>query len=121
MFWIVIQLSAGFDKFRNDYSTLVWDVQRSTNPNDVSQTYSQKALYEIGYGELTHSLKWFPYQNQVIVCGMNNKHLKIYDLRDSGKPKVTLTKGVYGISLDPFYDNRFASFHEVIIYAFKWV
>jgi len=46
---------------------------------------------------------------------MNNKHLKIYDLRDTGKPKAAQTKGVYGIALDPYYDNRFASFYEVII------
>lgn len=110
------QLSAGFDKFRNDYSTLVWDVQRQsnpTNPTENSQNYSQKPLYELGLGELTHSLKWFPYQKDLIVCGMNNKHLKIFDLRDFGKPKITVTKGVFGLALDPYYDHRFASFFEV--------
>ncbi|CAG2117837.1 unnamed protein product, partial [Medioppia subpectinata] len=111
-------LSAGFDKFRNDFATLVWDVQRQSNAMaESTQSYYQKPLYELGFGELTHSLKWFSYQKHTIVCGMNNKHLKIFDLRDSGKPKATLTKGVYGLALDPYYDNRFASFYENNIFV----
>lgn len=64
-------------------------------------------------GEVVSSLKWFAQQNRVLVCGMNNKQLKIYDLRDSGKPKIIPTKAVYGIALDPFNDYRFASYFEV--------
>ena len=48
----------------------------------------------------------------MIVCGMNNKHLKLFDLRDFSKPKTVLTKGVYGIALDPYYEHRFASLFE---------
>lgn len=52
-----------------------------------------KPLYELGQNEVVHSLKWL--QNKTIICGMNNKHIKIFDLRDVNKPKGVITKGKF--------------------------
>lgn len=100
---------------------MIWDVAHtgvdvSNNSYNVNTgtAYSDlnKPLYEFGNGELVHSLKW--YQKNSIICGMNNKHIKIYDLRDLSKPKGgSFTKSVYGIVLDPHFDYRFASYVEV--------
>ncbi len=61
--------------------------------------------------EAIQSLKWL---NKCIICGVNNKHLRIYDLREPNKPRSNvLTKSVFGIALDPLNEFRFASFHEV--------
>ncbi|XP_054158947.1 GATOR complex protein MIOS-B-like [Oppia nitens] len=110
-------LSAGFDRIRNDYAVLVWDVQRKASVIAMTESYSPKPLHELAFGELTHSLKWLLSHKQAIICGMNNKHLKLFDLRDSGKPLSTITKAVHGLALDPIYDNRFSSYFENYIYV----
>ena len=102
---------------------MIWDIAHTgTLISNSSNYHSQygggnplsglnKPLYEFAPNELVHSLKWF--QNKTIVCGMNNKHIKIFDFRDPNKPKGVITKGVYGIALDPLSNFRFASYSEV--------
>src|SRR5699024_2359396 len=102
---------------------MVWDIAHTgtiVNNNNSNLYHSQfgstlsglnKPLYEFGINEMVHSLKWF--QNKTIICGMNNKHIKIFDLRDVSKPRGVITKGVYGITLDPLSNFRFASFYDV--------
>lgn len=53
-------------------------------------------------------------QNKCVICRVNNKHLRIYDLREANKPRFVPTKSVFGIALDPINEYRFASFYEVI-------
>lgn len=102
---------------------MIWDIAHtgtiaSNNNNLYSQQYGSaaysglnKPLYEFAANEMVHSLKWF--QNKTVICGMNNKHIKIFDLRDVSKPRGVITKGVYGITLDPLSSWRFASYFEV--------
>lgn len=124
--WI-LQLASGFDKSRNDSSVMVWDLAHtgisSSTVSTSSGTYFDlnKPLYEFGNGELVHSLKW--YQNNCVICGMNNKAIKIFDLRDLNKPKSgSFTKAVNGIVLDPHFDYRLASFTEVcFLFFFKFL
>ena len=33
------------------------------------------------YGDMTASFNWFHKDSRLFVCGMNNRHLRIYDLR----------------------------------------
>ncbi|KAI2806893.1 hypothetical protein BLOT_008853 [Blomia tropicalis] len=120
-------LASGFDKARNESSIMIWDIAHTgTLISNSSNYHSQygggnplsglnKPLYEFAPNELVHSLKWF--QNKTIVCGMNNKHIKIFDFRDPNKPKGVITKGVYGIALDPLSNFRFASYSESNIFV----
>lgn len=116
-------LAAGYEKHRTDYGTLVWDINKALDAQYQSLSFPAassalnagiRPVYELGIGETTYSLKWFTNQPKTMVCGMNSKHLKIFDLRSPAKPRsFTATKAVYGITLDPFSENRLASFAEV--------
>lgn len=102
-------LAAGMDKYRTDYGLLVWDVMKPPHAGSAVDS----AAAEIGLSEVTHSLHWFANTPKVIACGVNNKHIKVYDLRDSSKPQnFTATKAVYGICVDPFFEHRLASYFE---------
>lgn len=108
---------------------MVWDIAHTgTMVTNNSMQYGNlshygssgsglnKPLYELAQNEVVHSLKWL--QNKTIICGMNNKHIKIFDLRDVNKPKGVITKGVFGIALDPRSTYRFATFSEASFYSF---
>ena len=48
---------------------------------------------------------------------MNNKYLRIFDLRDISRPQsVAYTKGVYGVCVDPHFNHRLASYTEGQVY-----
>lgn len=121
--WLIhplFQLASGYDKARNECSIVVWDIAHTgnlvNNPyHNQFGTGLNKPLYEFAPNEVVHSLKWF--QNKTIICGMNNKHIKIFDLRDVNKPRGVITKGVYGITLDPLSNYRFATFADNHIYV----
>jgi hypothetical protein len=40
-----------------------------------------RPVAELGLSETAHSLAWFNSQSRSLVIGMNNKHLKLVDLR----------------------------------------
>lgn len=99
---------------------MVWDIAHTgtmtnnglpyLNPYGSNLSGLNKPLYEFAPNEIVHSLKW--HQNKSIICGMNNKHIKIIDLREDIKPKCVITKGVNGIALDPGSNCRFATFSD---------
>ena len=66
-------LAAGFDKHRSEHGITVWDACRTGNDN-------MKPVYEIGFGDTVASLAWFT-QPSTLIAGVNNKHLRVYDLR----------------------------------------
>ncbi|CAN7998307.1 unnamed protein product [Ixodes pacificus] len=100
--WNPVELSllaAGLDKHKGDHCILVWDLNHLPG-----QT-------ELGFSESTQSFSWFFHQPRSFVCGMNNKHLKIFDTRDSSRSSGTTTKASGGVCVDPFSEHRIASFH----------
>jgi WD repeat-containing protein mio len=74
-------LAAGFDKHRSEYGILVWDVCKTGLD-------SAKPVVEFAFGEPTASLAWFN-QSQTIVAGVNNKHLRVYDLRGNELARIS--------------------------------
>jgi hypothetical protein len=62
-------LVAGLDKHRGDHSVLMWDAVK----------LPQKPLLEMGLSETVNSLAWL--QQRTLALGMNNKHIKLIDLR----------------------------------------
>ncbi|XP_059475462.1 GATOR complex protein MIOS-B isoform X2 [Neocloeon triangulifer] len=94
-------LVSGLDKHRGDHSVLLWDAVKSP----------QKPVAEFGLSEVIHSLAWV--QQNVIAVGMNNKNIKIIDIREGAKVvPSTSTKSVYGIAVDPHNDKHIASCFE---------
>lgn len=90
-------IAAGLDKYKADHSVLLWDVLRCPHHGDrrtsvvpsVSHQHPAastpvelaRPVAELGLSETTHSLAWFNSQSRSLVIGMNNKHLKLVDLR----------------------------------------
>nr|XP_006821083.1 PREDICTED: WD repeat-containing protein mio-like [Saccoglossus kowalevskii] len=119
-------LAAAFgEKSRYDPSILIWDINAKpavelsstpertrTFPTNIDSSSSvTKPVAEFGASETTMSLAWSYHEQQTLIAGMNNKHLRLYDLRDSTRPvKATVTKAVYGITPDPHTNNRLASY-----------
>lgn len=90
-------IAAGLDKYRADHSVLLWDVLKCPHHGDrrtsVAPSVSHqhpaasppvelaRPVAELGLSETAHSLAWFNCQSRSLVIGMNNKHLKLVDLR----------------------------------------
>lgn len=89
-------IAAGLDKYKADHSVLLWDVLKCPHHGDgrtgmpsVSHQHhaaSQalelaRPVAELGLSETAHSLAWFNTQSRSLIIGMNNKHLKLVDLR----------------------------------------
>ncbi|XP_049939369.1 GATOR complex protein MIOS isoform X2 [Schistocerca serialis cubense] len=106
-------LAVGLDKNRADHSLLVWDLTRCHLQQQMPD--SVRPCAELGLSETTHSLAWLQPRN--IVLGMNSKHLKVFDIRDSNRAvNATNTKAVFGVCIDPHMENQLASFIENQIY-----
>ncbi|XP_043215584.1 GATOR complex protein MIOS-A-like isoform X2 [Amphibalanus amphitrite] len=118
-------LAVGLDKHRNDSSIFVWDATGAPGQLSSSRLGMEpaKPYLEIGNSESTSSLAWFK-QPKVLVAGMNNRTLKVFDLRVRAtdrtglarypvKPQMSAaTRLVYGLCVDPYLDDRLATFAE---------
>ncbi|XP_014672958.1 PREDICTED: WD repeat-containing protein mio-like [Priapulus caudatus] len=121
-------LAAGMEKYRADHCILVWDVLATPfvdlmatperrghilgNSADTSSGMVSKPMHELGLSETVLSLSWFKHDPKTLLAGMNNKHIRIFDLRDTGRAHMntTLTKAVYGVAVDPYNCFRIASY-----------
>ncbi|OTF78204.1 hypothetical protein BLA29_001965, partial [Euroglyphus maynei] len=114
-------LASGFERNKGDHSVMIWDIAHTgINYNQAAQSATisgtTKPLHQSAPNDQVHSLRWF--RNRSLICGMNNKHLKLIDAKESSNQSpCVLTKGVYGITPDTHSDYRFASFFENYIYV----
>ncbi|XP_064648261.1 GATOR2 complex protein MIOS-B-like isoform X2 [Lineus longissimus] len=123
-------LAESLEKHRVDYSILIWDVNSRPmvsgpvtpergHVDSTERNIITKPVVELGPGETTLSFNWSPHEPKTLVAGMNNKFLRIYDLRDTTHPRnVALNKAVHGITVDPHCEYRLASFvdNQVLIW-----
>lgn len=144
-------LAVGLEKARNEPSLLIWDIERSartlpspTTPLPAFQRASPRlpatrpAMSLVGSGdvrplqyygstEAVHSIAFLPGNLHLLIAGIGNKRIGMYDLRSFGvattsssntqsggssQPASYMTKAVYGIVVDPLDDNRFASYGD---------
>ncbi|BES96654.1 missing oocyte, meiosis regulator, homolog (Drosophila) [Nesidiocoris tenuis] len=97
-------IAAGLDRYRSDHCVLVWDIQSRTGAAVVA---------EMGLSDMAHSLTWLPDHHKTLVVGMNNKLLKMIDLRDPSKAACSSqTKAVYGVTAAPYSNFMLASYLE---------
>ncbi|KAG8195761.1 hypothetical protein JTE90_010637 [Oedothorax gibbosus] len=118
---------SGLEKYRGDNCIYVWDVSRSAYSSsgiDVVTNYDRRSVFpldasntgkpllELGTSESIQSVRWFRNNPKLFACGMNLKHLRLYDTRDGSKhheSTSTTTKAVYNLCVDPEVEHRMAS------------
>ncbi|KAI9597959.1 hypothetical protein BDF19DRAFT_433141 [Syncephalis fuscata] len=74
-----------------------------------------KPIQQYGMSEAVLSCSWFPKVPTQLVAGMAHKWLRVYDTRTSSNEPASIaisTKAVYGVQVDPFHNQRMASFTE---------
>ncbi|KAH9520253.1 hypothetical protein Btru_060372 [Bulinus truncatus] len=111
-------LAQGLERGRSEPCVLIWDIN-SINISDVGErprhSFSEgpitKPAYELGSGEPSFSFAWI--DAKTFVVSMANKHIRIYDLRDTNKPKSSVQhRCVAGICIEHIENGKLASFHE---------
>jgi hypothetical protein len=110
-------IAAGLDKYRADHSVLLWDVLKCPHHGDgrtgvpsVSHQHHASPAFELarpvaelGLSEIAHSLAWFNTQSRSLIIGMNNKHLKLVDLRGTSVKYISF---------------RLTSFKKISVYEY---
>ncbi|KAL4646854.1 WD repeat-containing protein mio [Arapaima gigas] len=118
-------LAAGLDKHRADFSVLIWDISSKYTPEaplpaekvrlpsgDVDTgAVVTKPLYELGQNDACLSLCWLPREEKLLLAGMH-RNLAIFDLRNTSQKMFVNTKAIQGVTVDPFFHHRVASFFE---------
>ena len=71
-----------------------------------------------GQTETCNSLSWYPNDENLLIAGLNNNSLKLYDMRTNTRAvKQTTTKFAHGICLDQSPYTA-ASFNDVRSFLF---
>lgn len=124
------KLVCGLEKYRSDYSVLLWDISRCSSldngsvrlaANSISPNVSELSRPQAEYGlsESAHSLSWFSGNSKLLACGMNMKSIKVIDFRDAAKVvSSALSKAVYGVCTNPHNDYYMASYidHQINVW-----
>lgn len=113
-------IATAWDRYKLDNSLQIFDINRIIDTNkysfNFSMTPNNRPIFDGCSGDYVNSLSWYKEESSV-VCGINGKSIKIFDLRDCTKPRLmTQTRAVYGLTVDPFCDKRFASFVDNSLY-----
>lgn len=113
-------LATAWDRHKVDNSLQIFDINRIIDTSKYSFNFSMapnnRPVFDGCSGDSINSLKWFK-KEQTIVCGLNSKQIRVYDIRDLTKPKLTTpTRAVHGLTVDAFSDKRFASFVDNTVY-----
>ncbi|OXB67495.1 hypothetical protein ASZ78_016717 [Callipepla squamata] len=118
-------LAAGLDKHRADFSVLIWDISSKYAPETAVAAEKvrlstgdpeaglvvTKPLYELGQNDACLSLCWLPRDQKLLLAGMH-RNLAIFDLRNTSQKIFVNTKAVQGVTVDPYFHDRVASFYE---------
>lgn len=118
-------LAAGLDKHRADFSVLIWDISSKFTPETSvaaekirlssvdldSSTVVTKPLYELGQNDACLSLCWLLRDTKLLLAGMH-RNLAIFDLRNTSQKTFVNTKAIQGVTVDPHFPDRVASFFE---------
>lgn len=116
-------LAVGLDKVRGDPSLLIWDIEVAvatqihsggraqgapgTRPSATSNDRSLVNHYAMA--EVISSVAFLPSSTDLVVAGVSNLWLRLFDLRSAG-PVSQASAKVHGIVTDPFDMHRFASY-----------
>lgn len=100
-------LSMGFEKNKFDHGITVWDIGKGA-PSELS------IVNLIGLSETAHSMCW---DKKTLIAGMSQKHIKMFDLRQTPTATSTNTRAVNGVNLSP--NSRYlASYYDNVVNLF---
>ena len=107
-------LATGLERVRNDFCLNVWDINQRPLTKSSTPSTSRLAVdpvRKLASSEAITSIKFFPSQPDVLVCGIKGAAVRIYDTRDhTGNPLFqSQTTCVHNIAIDPLDENYFAS------------
>lgn len=115
-------LATSFDKYKPDHCIAIWDINQVPSSCEISTFQSEKAspgtdnpkpLWEFGMAEHCQTIVWFHNNCKILAAGMNLKHIKLFDIRESPRlVSTTLTKAAFGICANPKDDKYLASYFE---------
>jgi len=113
-------IAEGFERKGNEPSVVIWDINSTasvevdrTSRHSFSESPCLKPFAELGNGESSSSFSWFPNDEKSFIVGFASKHIKLYDLRESSKPRLeTGSRCVSGLCVEPLDHQRLASFNE---------
>lgn len=109
------RLATGLDRVRNDFCLNVWDINQrlstGASPGLGSGRQYIEPIRKLASSETITSIKFFPSQPDVLVCGVKGACIRIYDIRENtGTSALQFqTSCVHNIAIDPLDENYFAS------------
>ncbi len=109
------RLATGLERVRNDFCLNVWDISQclsnSGSSGSGSGRQSLEPIRKLASSETIASIKFFPGQPDILVCGVKGVCVRIYDIREStGNPSLQFqTSCVHNVAIDPLNENYFAS------------
>lgn len=109
------RLATGLERVRNDFCLNVWDISQrlstAASPGLGSGRQYLEPIRKLASSEAITSIKFFPSQPDVLVCGVKGTCIRIYDIRENtGTSALQFqTSCVHNIAIDPLDENYFAS------------
>lgn len=112
-------LSAGFDLLRNEYSAVIWDINRlPVDSNDSSPSARNNSgtvdctLHNFAFGEAISAISFLPKEENIVTLGTSKGWVRLYDLRTKkmSELSVRICDGdkvcrIKGIKGDQFSQN----------------
>lgn len=133
-------LAVGLDKVRSDPSLIIWDISSARQDLAIKGLHTdgetrvmavppmpsrpQPQIPRIGNPadprilqphaptEAVSSLAFLPNSTHVLLAGISNRWLRIFDLRASAPSASSVATKVHGIATDPFDPHRIACYGE---------
>ncbi|THH10667.1 hypothetical protein EW145_g1164 [Phellinidium pouzarii] len=123
-------LAVGLDKVRGDPSLVVWDIEAAAaalssvskpfangGPTSVRPSMTVKAdrplVQQYAPAEVVSSVAFLPASPNLLVAGVSNLWLRLFDLRVNGlHVSQAPAAKVHGIATDPFDSHRISCFGE---------
>ncbi|KAI0071900.1 hypothetical protein K474DRAFT_1629835 [Panus rudis PR-1116 ss-1] len=133
-------LAVGLDKVRSEFSLLIWDIN-TVKPNlvvktldqpatpivehtprphppiprgELAQRADQRLLQQHASAEVVSSLAWIPNSTNLLLAGVSQRWLRLFDLRIPNATTNIASK-TQGIATDPFNAHIFGSFGDGVI------
>lgn len=111
-------LAAGFDKVRNEFSTVIYDIETSKSISDTT-TGNSNLFLNYSFGEAITSVSWLYNDPHIIVSGTSKGWIRVYDMRTGKSSELSIRicnedklAKVKGIRCDPFNNNILSTFSE---------
>ncbi|KAH8119136.1 WD40 repeat-like protein [Phellopilus nigrolimitatus] len=120
-------LAVGLDKVRGDPSLVVWDIESvaaaaaatgnkygSSNVRSSAAMRTERPHFQYALAEVVTSVAFLPFSTDLLVAGVSNLWLRLFDLRVTTGLHVAQAPAskLHGIVTDPFDSHRISCYGE---------